>query len=125
MTPKFTTEFTTEDFATLGAPHLVYVRPITGAAVLASTPVEAAIGLNIRPDLARKLPLVGHFDIALVLDDSGSMSQPFPGATSRWAHLLESATHAIDVCRAAAAPRRRRRRLPCFRHCRCCFRCRC
>jgi len=50
MTPKFTTEFTTEDFATLGAPHLVYVRPITGAAVLASTPVEAAIGLNIRPD---------------------------------------------------------------------------
>jgi len=78
------------------------------AAVSASTAALSAVvaRLNIRPDLARKLPQVGNFDIALVLDDSGSMSQPFPGGTTRWAHLFELATSAVDLCRATAAPPR-------------------
>ena len=68
--------------------------------------VAVSSRLNIRPDLSRKLSQLGGFDVALVLDDSGSMSQAFPGATSRWAHLLESSMHAVDVCRAAAQPPR-------------------
>ena len=76
------------------------------AAAAAAAVAAVATRLGIRPDLARKLPQLGGFDVALVLDDSGSMSQSFPGSTSRWAHLLESAMHAIDVCRAAAQPPR-------------------
>ena len=41
---------TPEAFAALGAPNLVYVRPVRGAEVLASTPVEAIQGFDIRPD---------------------------------------------------------------------------
>lgn len=37
MTPVLTTEA----FAALGAPHLVYVRPIKAAEILASVPMEA------------------------------------------------------------------------------------
>ena len=38
MTPTFTTE----DFAALGGPNLVYVRPVKAKEILGSTPVEAA-----------------------------------------------------------------------------------
>jgi hypothetical protein len=39
-----------EAFAALGAPDLVYVRPITGAEILADTPVEDIRGFPIEPD---------------------------------------------------------------------------
>ncbi len=39
-----------EQFAALGAPSLVYVRPITAAEVLADTPVETIRGFDIEPD---------------------------------------------------------------------------
>jgi hypothetical protein len=39
-----------EQFAALGAPNLVYVRPITAAEVLADTPVETIRGFDIEPD---------------------------------------------------------------------------
>ena len=46
MTPTFTTE----DFAALGAPNLVYVRPVKAKEVLASTPVEQIRGFSLDPD---------------------------------------------------------------------------
>jgi len=39
-----------EAFAALGAPDLVYVRPIKGAEILADTPVEDIRGFPIEPD---------------------------------------------------------------------------
>jgi len=47
MTPQ---RLSTEAFAALGAPNLVYVRPVTGAQVLADTPVEHMRGFHIEPD---------------------------------------------------------------------------
>ena len=46
MTPQFTTEA----FAALGAPNLVYVRPIKASEILGETPVEAAQGFSLDPD---------------------------------------------------------------------------
>ena len=46
MTPQFTTEA----FAALGAPNLVYVRPIKASEVLGETPVETAQGFSLDPD---------------------------------------------------------------------------
>jgi hypothetical protein len=46
MTPTFTTE----DFAALGAPNLVYVRPVKAKEVLAGTQVETARGIQLDPD---------------------------------------------------------------------------
>lgn len=46
MTPALTNE----DFAALGAPNLVYVRPVKAKEVLASTPVEVANGFSLDPD---------------------------------------------------------------------------
>ena len=46
MTPVLSTEA----FANLGAPDLVYVRPITGAEILAHTPVADMRGFPIAPD---------------------------------------------------------------------------
>ena len=46
MTPALTNE----DFAALGAPNLVYVRPVKAKEILASTPVEAARGFSLDPD---------------------------------------------------------------------------
>ena len=46
MTPLMTKE----ELAGLGAPDLVYVREISGAEIIASTPVAAARGLQIDPD---------------------------------------------------------------------------
>jgi hypothetical protein len=45
-----TPEFTTEAFAALGAPDLVYVRPIKAREVLGATPVETVQGFSIDPD---------------------------------------------------------------------------
>jgi hypothetical protein len=47
MTPH---HLSTEAFAALGAPSLVYVRPVTGAQILADTPVEHIRGFHIEPD---------------------------------------------------------------------------
>jgi hypothetical protein len=47
MTPQ---NLSTEAFAALGAPELVYLRPVTGAEILASTPVEDTRGFHIEPD---------------------------------------------------------------------------
>ena len=48
MTP--TLKMTTEAFAGLGAPDLVYVREITAADVMADAPLEDARGLTIDPE---------------------------------------------------------------------------
>ena len=46
MTPTLTNE----DFAALGAPDLVYVRPVKASDILASTPVEAVRGVDLDPN---------------------------------------------------------------------------
>jgi hypothetical protein len=46
MTPQLTTEA----FAALGAPDLVYIRPILAKDVLGATPVDAVQGFEIAPD---------------------------------------------------------------------------
>jgi hypothetical protein len=48
MTPQLTTEA----FAALGAPELVYIRPVLAKDILGATPVEAAQaeGFEITPD---------------------------------------------------------------------------
>ena len=45
-----TSRLTTSDFAALGGPDLVYVREISGAEVIASSPVEAVQGFDLRPE---------------------------------------------------------------------------
>lgn len=47
MTPHHLSQ---EAFASLGAPGLVYVRPVTGAEILADTPVEHIQGFHIEPN---------------------------------------------------------------------------
>ena len=44
------TPLTTEAFAALGGPNLVYVRPVKASEVIASTPVDAMQGFSIDPD---------------------------------------------------------------------------
>lgn len=44
------TPLTTEAFAALGAPNLVYVRPVKARDILASTPVDASEGLSVDPE---------------------------------------------------------------------------
>jgi hypothetical protein len=44
------TPFTTEAFAALGGPNLVYVRPVKARDVLGATPVEAPQGFSIDPN---------------------------------------------------------------------------
>ena len=39
-----------EDFAALGGPNLVYVREVSGAEVIASSPVDAIEGFELEPD---------------------------------------------------------------------------
>ncbi len=46
MTPQLTTEA----FAALGAPDLVYVRPVKVQDVLGDTPVDAVEGIALTPD---------------------------------------------------------------------------
>ncbi len=46
MTPQFTTEA----FAALGGPDLVYVRPVKAREIVGSTPVESEDGIRIDPD---------------------------------------------------------------------------
>jgi hypothetical protein len=41
---------TNEAFAALGGPNLVYVRPITGAEIMADTPLEQIQGFDLKPD---------------------------------------------------------------------------
>ena len=45
-----TSHLTPADFAALGGPNLVYVREISGAEVIASSPVEAIQGFDLSPD---------------------------------------------------------------------------
>jgi hypothetical protein len=47
MTPHI---LTNEAFQALGAPDLVYVRPIKAAEILADTPVEVVEGIKIDPE---------------------------------------------------------------------------
>jgi hypothetical protein len=46
MTPQLTTEA----FAALGGPDLVYVRPVTAREILGSDPVEVVKGFYVQPD---------------------------------------------------------------------------
>ena len=41
---------TLEAFASLGAPNLVYVRPIRAAEIMADTPVETIRGFDLKPE---------------------------------------------------------------------------
>jgi hypothetical protein len=41
---------TTEAFAALGGPNLVYVRPIKAAEIMADTPLEQIRGFDLKPD---------------------------------------------------------------------------
>jgi len=43
-------KLTKEAFAALGAPSLVYVRPVTGAELIASTPAGALDEVELAPD---------------------------------------------------------------------------
>ena len=45
-----THSLTIEAFAALGAPDLVYVRPVKAEDILASTPPEARRGVELTPD---------------------------------------------------------------------------
>jgi len=45
-----TSNLSTEDFAALGGPNLVYVRPIRAAEILADTPVEQIRGFDLKPE---------------------------------------------------------------------------
>ncbi|HEY5107190.1 MAG TPA: DUF1150 domain-containing protein [Caulobacteraceae bacterium] len=45
-----TSNLSVEDFAALGAPDLVYVRPIKAADILASTPVEQLRSFDLDPE---------------------------------------------------------------------------
>lgn len=47
MTPEV---LSTEAFAALGAPDLVYVRPVKAAEILASAPVAAVQGFELDPE---------------------------------------------------------------------------
>ncbi len=46
MTPVLTTEA----FAALGAPNLVYVRPVSAAEIIASVPSTQIEGFDLNPD---------------------------------------------------------------------------
>lgn len=46
MTPNLTTE----EFTALGAPELVYVRPIKASEVMGSAPVQAVKGFELDPE---------------------------------------------------------------------------
>ena len=46
MTPQLTTEA----FAALGAPDLVYIRPILAKEIIGATPVEDVQGFELTPD---------------------------------------------------------------------------
>ena len=51
MTPKLTQiAISPQDLAALGGPTLVYVRPVMGAEILASTPTGHVEGFDLRPD---------------------------------------------------------------------------
>ena len=39
-----------EDFAALGAPDLVYVRPVKAAEIIADTPVDLIRGFDLQPN---------------------------------------------------------------------------
>ncbi len=43
-------ELSSEDFAALGAPNLVYVRAIKAAEIMADTPVETIRGFDLKPE---------------------------------------------------------------------------
>ena len=44
-----TPNLSAEAFASLGGPNLVYVRPISGAEIIASTPLEQLQGFQVEP----------------------------------------------------------------------------
>lgn len=44
-----TSKLSNQDFAALGAPNLVYVRPIKAAEVLAATEIEGMDGIDLDP----------------------------------------------------------------------------
>jgi hypothetical protein len=45
-----TSNLSAEDFAALGGPNLVYVRPVTAAEIIADTPVEQIRGFDLKPE---------------------------------------------------------------------------
>ncbi len=46
----FTPVLSSEDFAALGAPDLVYVRPVKAAEILADAPVDVVRGFDLAPN---------------------------------------------------------------------------
>jgi hypothetical protein len=71
MTPQLTIEA----FTALGAPDLVYVRPIKAAEILADTPIEAIRGVDLDPD--QTLYAVHRADgerLAVMIDRSSAVA---------------------------------------------------
>ena len=71
MTPQLTTEA----FAALGGPNLVYVRPVTGAEILASVPSAQIEGFELKPE--QTLYAVHHADgerLAVLSDRQAAMA---------------------------------------------------
>jgi hypothetical protein len=69
-----TPEFTTEAFAALGAPSLVYVRPVKARELIGATPVETVQGFAIDPEQTlyavhradgARLAVLGDYDAAV------------------------------------------------------------
>ncbi len=79
MTP----EFTTEAFAALGAPSLVYVRPVKARELIGTTPVETVQGFAIDPEQilyavhhadGARLAVLGDYDAAVAAAIANDLS---------------------------------------------------
>src|SRR3954466_15361793 len=77
MTPVLTTEA----FAALGAPNLVYVRPVSGAEILASVPSAQIQGFELSPEQTLYAVHRADGERLAVLTDKDSRS-PRPWRTS-------------------------------------------
>jgi hypothetical protein len=69
-----TPEFTNEAFAALGAPNLVYVRPVKARELIGATPVDTVEGFSIDPEQTlyavhgadgARLAVLGDYDAAI------------------------------------------------------------
>lgn len=75
MTPV---RLTNEAFAALGGPSLVYVRPVTGAEIIASAPAAALANIDLEPD--QTLYAVHRADgerLAVMSDRDAAMAAAF------------------------------------------------
>ena len=94
MTPQLTTEA----FAALGAPDLVYIRPVLAKDILGATPVEDVQGFEITPD--QTLYAVHRADAIVALLEA---CQRDPGAASRGDGVSHPSSHLLKRLIASSA----------------------